>query len=102
MCTTLLVYKNTWFDSAGWVYNNLRAQKLLRVDYACVFFIFLMWCHLFIYNYVDFEIILVAILVILTSDVTYYSNCQRENRTPPPPHFILWNVVTSLGENKVI
>ena len=22
--------------------------------------------------------------------------------TPPPPHFILWNAVTSLGENKVI
>ena len=22
--------------------------------------------------------------------------------TPPPPYFILWNAVTSLGENKVI
>ena len=33
------------------------------------------------------------------SDVTRW---KQGYITPPPPYFILWNAVTSLGENKVI
>ena len=33
------------------------------------------------------------------SDVTLW---KQGYITPPPPYFILWNAVTSLGENKVI
>ena len=33
------------------------------------------------------------------SDVTRW---KQGYKTPPPPYFILWNSVTSLGENKVI
>ena len=33
------------------------------------------------------------------SDVT---RLKQGYITPPPPYFILWNAVTSLGENKLI
>ena len=33
------------------------------------------------------------------SDVTRW---KQDYITPPPPYFILWNAVTSLGENKII
>ena len=39
------------------------------------------------------------------SNYVKHSNVTRWKQgyiTPPPPYFILWNAVTSLGENKVI
>ena len=42
--------------------------------------------------------IIIKILLSL-SDVTLW---KQDYITPHPPYFILWNAVTSLGENKVI
>ena len=58
--------------------------------------------HQYAMNYKQFIYLTFTIYIIQFCETQWCLSVKTRLYNTPPPYFILWNAVTSLGENKVI